>query len=288
MSRNNGLDVRRIAGFGLIELMIALVLGLLVIGAAFAVFRSNQSTFQANEGLNRIQESARVAFELMSRDLRAAGGAACSNQSLVEAVTGSETQTALFRDNPVSGSGAELTVTSGDDTAYRVTASTPSSVTLDSTQVPDARDSFKTNDWLLLCNARKTFLLQATAVTADTISFKTLPEDYDPAHDDFAPAPTVIVARLRSTRWFVGPNPRGGSSLFVSRMGGADEEVAEGVQDMAVTYLERGGSAYGNTPANWANVTAVRVNLTLAGRDVDGDALTRTVSNVVSLRSRTL
>ena len=36
------------AGFGLIELMISMVLGLLVLGAAIAVFQSNQRSFNAN------------------------------------------------------------------------------------------------------------------------------------------------------------------------------------------------------------------------------------------------
>jgi type IV pilus assembly protein PilW len=39
--------------------MISMVLGLLVLGAAIAVFQSNQRTFGANEGQNRIQEGAR-------------------------------------------------------------------------------------------------------------------------------------------------------------------------------------------------------------------------------------
>ncbi|WP_374607392.1 hypothetical protein [Thermomonas sp.] len=277
-----------VGGFGLIELMIALVLGLLVIGAAFAVFQSNQSTFRANEGLNRIQESARVVFELLSRDLRAAGGSACSNQSFVESVPGSEPKTALFRDTPVSGDGSQLTVSSGDDTAYRVTGSTSSSVTLDPAQIADARDAFKKDDWLILCNMHKTFVVQASAVSATTLSFASLPDGYDPANPDFSPPAAVSVARLRSNRWFVAPNARGGNSLFVSRLGGAGEEVADGVQDMAVTYLESGGNTYTNAPASWNNVAAVRINLVLAGRDVDGNALTRTTSNVISLRSRAL
>ena len=69
------------AGFSLIELMISMVLGLLVLGAAIAVFQSNQSTFNANEGQNRIQEGARAAYEMISRDIRAAGGTACSKQA---------------------------------------------------------------------------------------------------------------------------------------------------------------------------------------------------------------
>ena len=53
---------RHSGGFSLIELMIALVLGLLVLGAAIAVFQSNQRTFNANEGQNRIQEGARAGL----------------------------------------------------------------------------------------------------------------------------------------------------------------------------------------------------------------------------------
>jgi type IV pilus assembly protein PilW len=68
---------RRIAGLSLVELMISLVLGLLVVGGAITVFVSNSQTYRATESLGRIQESGRVAFELMARDLRESGGNAC-------------------------------------------------------------------------------------------------------------------------------------------------------------------------------------------------------------------
>lgn len=69
----------RMAGVTLIELMIALVLGLLVSAAALGVFSSNRETFRSTENMSRLQENARVAFELMSRDIREAGGIPCGN-----------------------------------------------------------------------------------------------------------------------------------------------------------------------------------------------------------------
>ena len=69
------------AGFSLIELMIALLLGLLVTAAAGGVFLSNKRVYTATETLGRIQENTRVAFELMSRDVREAGGNPCSSAS---------------------------------------------------------------------------------------------------------------------------------------------------------------------------------------------------------------
>jgi type IV pilus assembly protein PilW len=276
---------RTMGGFGLSELMIAMVLGLIVIGAAFAIFQTSQTTFRSNEGLSRIQETARAAFELMSRDIRAAGGSSCSNFSVVE---GAGAQTTRFRDSAVSGDANSLRVVSGDDTAYRVVNSTSTSVTLHADDIDLASDAFQVNDFLILCNARKTHVVQATALANRTVTFAALPGGYVPTADQYAPPAAVVLARFRDVNWFVGANTRGGSSLWVSRNGGAAEEVAEGVQNIAFTYLREGATNYVANPADWRDVIAVRITMTLQGADVDGNALTRTASNVVSMRGRTL
>ncbi|HET6805378.1 MAG TPA: prepilin-type N-terminal cleavage/methylation domain-containing protein [Frateuria sp.] len=69
---------RRGRGFSLIELMIAMVLGLVVTAGAISVFVASRRTYQANEGLSGVQENARIAFELMARDLRQAGLTGCN------------------------------------------------------------------------------------------------------------------------------------------------------------------------------------------------------------------
>ena len=98
----------------------------------------------------------------------------------------------------------------------------------------------------------------------------------------------MVVGRLRSARWYVAANGRGGNSLYVSRFGGAGEEVTDGVQSIAFSYLQQGGTSYTATPADWSSVISVRATMVLTGRDVDGKALTRNSSNIFSLRSRTL
>ena len=151
------------AGFGLIELMISMVLGLLVLGAAIAVFQSNQRTFGANEGQNRIQEGARAAYEMMSRDIRAAGGTACSKLARPDeehAYTADETNLLIA---PISGTGSEFTVLSGDDASYQVTAATTSSVTIaNPSPLPPGwklSDGFKAGEKLLLCNATLVYVV---------------------------------------------------------------------------------------------------------------------------------
>lgn len=65
---------RRQGGFSLIELMVALVLGLVLIGGVINIFVTNQQAFRTNENLARLQENARISFELTAREIRQAGG----------------------------------------------------------------------------------------------------------------------------------------------------------------------------------------------------------------------
>ncbi len=64
-------------GVSLVELMVAMLLGLLVVGAAMAVFLATKRTYVATESIGRLQETSRIAFELMARDLREAGSDEC-------------------------------------------------------------------------------------------------------------------------------------------------------------------------------------------------------------------
>lgn len=80
---------RRMQGMTLVELMIAITLGLLVMGAAIGIFISNRQVYRAAENLNRVQEGGRVSFELMARDIREAAGNPCvNNVPLVNVVNG--------------------------------------------------------------------------------------------------------------------------------------------------------------------------------------------------------
>ncbi len=65
------------SGFTLVELLISMVLSMVVIGAVIAVFIANRQSYRATEGLSRVQENVRLAFELMARDMRAAGSVPC-------------------------------------------------------------------------------------------------------------------------------------------------------------------------------------------------------------------
>lgn len=66
-------------GITLIELMIATVLGLVVVGGVTNVIVSTQHTYRANQGLAAIQENARTALELLAREIRESGSTPCGD-----------------------------------------------------------------------------------------------------------------------------------------------------------------------------------------------------------------
>ncbi|MEY4562600.1 MAG: hypothetical protein RLZZ618_1877 [Pseudomonadota bacterium] len=68
---------QRHRGFSLLEMMIAISLGLVAIAAMLSVYLSSKSAFRRTEELSSLQSSARTAFEYMGFDSRAAGMLGC-------------------------------------------------------------------------------------------------------------------------------------------------------------------------------------------------------------------
>ncbi len=60
-------------GFGLLELMISLLLGLVIIGGVVQIFSSTNQAYRTQQALSRVQESGRFALELLKPELRVAG-----------------------------------------------------------------------------------------------------------------------------------------------------------------------------------------------------------------------
>ena len=57
-------------GFSMVELMVAVVLGLLLTAAVLQTFVSLKRTYEFQEEFSRIQENGRFGIEFLSRDIR--------------------------------------------------------------------------------------------------------------------------------------------------------------------------------------------------------------------------
>jgi type IV pilus assembly protein PilW len=240
---------RHARGLSLVELMVSLVLGLLVTGAAINVFVSNRQTYRATESLGRVQENARVAFELMARDVREAGGNPCAkNLPMANAVNDGEltwwtdfgdgivgVEGAFASDNPpnrVAGTDA-VELKSGHAGAYTISgnentkANTPDAELTLSTPDHDLRKG----DILLVCDNRQASIFQMTgpATTNQEVIHSSNSGGLKPGNctkglglpvlctqngNSYPYEPNSQIVKLRAVRWYVGTNDRGGQSLY--------------------------------------------------------------------------
>lgn len=70
-----------VRGFTLLEIMVALVLGLLLSIGIVSLFLTTSRTNKLQDGLARLQENGRYAVGRIESDLRMGGAQYCSNRS---------------------------------------------------------------------------------------------------------------------------------------------------------------------------------------------------------------
>lgn len=252
MRKSAPLRPYRLRGLSLIELMIALVLGLLVVGAAIAIFLSNQQTYRATEGLARVQESVRTSFELMARDLREASGNPCVNNLALanvinssasrwytdlnnwsEIIVGYGDTEPFSNGSPPFGTAAGNRV-SGTDAIQLLSGGTK----VATIQAHDAtggkftlnRDAgYSSGEFMMACNGLQASVFQANSAGGSQVTYGTggTPGNCDGSLGLSActgatyeySVPNSVLTNLNASRWYVGYNGRdGGKSLYQSRL----------------------------------------------------------------------
>lgn len=73
------MNLSRSKGFGLVELLIAILLGTLISIAVVQVFGDNKSSYIAHEDVTRLQENGRYAIQLLTKELRIADYWGCTD-----------------------------------------------------------------------------------------------------------------------------------------------------------------------------------------------------------------
>lgn len=231
--------------------MIALVLGLLVVGAAIGIFVSNRQAFRATENLSRVQENARVAYELMAREVREAGGNPCSRSVPVVNVLNNATAWGASWSDGVRGYNdaqafsqaafgtAAATRVAGTD-AIELRSGAPGEVTVTDHKPNSAQFKVSTNnhglfdgDIVMVCDFVQASIFQITQAqnginnTVVHNSGTGTPGNCSKGlgwanpplcttnGNSYAYGPNSTIARLRVTGWYIGNNGRnGGRSLY--------------------------------------------------------------------------
>lgn len=298
----------RSGGFSLIELMIAMVLGLLVLGAAFGIFLSSKRIYQSSEGLGRMQESSQLAFEMMARDLREAGGSPCDSTLPAGNIVGTSAPPwyanwgwPLFGwessglTGQVAGTDAVRLMRTGDD-AVTTTAAGVSSFSY------TPNKTYSATDVLMICDNRAFGIFVPASPSANSVAVSSTANgcNYLPQPGTGRCAGTATqysfpqfstISSMQEVRWFVrdpDANAANGYSLYrelnartadsAQLNPSTAEEMIQGVVDMQLAYLRNGAyvtaDTLGNDIAAWGEVRAVRISLTLQETDTSSQAST--------------
>ncbi|HEX5353709.1 MAG TPA: prepilin-type N-terminal cleavage/methylation domain-containing protein [Rhodanobacteraceae bacterium] len=251
-SRRNG-SAHRCAGFTLVELMIAMLLGLIVIAGVTSVFLAGQKSYRTNNALANVQDSSRVAFELMARDIREAGFTGCGTSRIADLLNngpanGGTTWWANW-DNAVHGyaSGtADPAVTTGAAAGNRVSAATGTDslevlsanvlpvritaadpVSAEFTLNAAAPSNLEAGDVILVCDPDHVSITQTTTVNGTLVDHAasgtpgncTSELNYPVAcgandGNGYQYSNNATMGKLDAVDWYIGHNDDEGTSLY--------------------------------------------------------------------------
>jgi len=274
---------RHSCGMSLVELMLALLLGTLVVASAIGIFLANQKTMAASQGLGRMQQNMQVALELLTHDLRQAGGHPCSRHlplaniihtpasrwwtNLVSTQNSDNTWNAPWRNTLrglttaefAIGTGAGARVAGSDAIEVLATdTKTATVVSHDGTRLilNTSAHGFSSGNLLLVCEPRQASVFQGV-VSGATIThpaggmncsqYLGLPGGCNA--ELFVYAPHSQITRWNPVRWYLGHNGRGGTSLYQITLDGngqgvTRQEMVEDVSALEFRYLLAGASEY--------------------------------------------
>lgn len=274
-------------GVTLVELMVAIVVTLILLAGLIQVYLSSKQGYNAQEQLSRMQESGRLAMDLITTDLRRAGyWGGNANLSLVTGNPG-----------PIQLASHSHTCTPGSNTwgrmiVWRVAGlnqdAAPGGYTCATGHIagtdiltvryarPEVLDQAEipANDGLYLRSTMFRGRITTGALIGDSAN-EIPPEDPESAFAHLMPTVRQVV----SNAYYVGDSGRtcpGGQAIPSLRRVRLDpatgfpitEEIASGAEQLQVRYLFGGDyvDASAVTAANgWQDVQAVRVWLLVRG-----------------------
>lgn len=298
-------------GFSLVELMVSVALSLVLMAGVMSIFFSSKVTYFANEKTARLQESGRIALDLMVHDIRSSGYPGCAKQAPIstlanatdalwnyqQPILGFESSGTGTFTPALSGLGVALVpapVNESDVIVVRMllrdgralTTQTDLASTTDDLVVPGAATAPVVAGQVMMvtdCNASSIF--QASGWTAGTpngsIQHASGGSNPGNATDDlgYLYQAGARVLPLQTVIYWVGDDGTG-PSLY--RKMGADnpELLVEGIQALQIAYgqdtnADRVADTYLSaatiTGANWDNTISVSLALLARSEEVGTD-----------------
>ncbi len=276
-------------GFTLVELLVAMTVGLLISGVAAAVFITSKTTARFGDALARYQEGFRYASHILGRDMRMAGFFGC-NSGRTPLTVASGMPAELAYDTPVRGyddaSAAIAGRIAGTDViklqfgaggGYRLSSDM---ATADAAiNINALAGDFVAGDYAVIADCSNSTLFKVTGVTG---SGAPLALSHGAAGNSSASvaspyARTAEVFDFITSYYYAATSADKRHVLMRRTLRGgsaSDEEIAEGIDDLRFLY---GIDTDGDTTANkyvraadvgdWSRVLSVRVCLLTSSLD---------------------
>lgn len=278
------------AGFGLVELMIAMAIGLLLLGGIGYVYLGSSAAFRTTDNLSRIQENARYALEVMSRDIRMAGYIGCGNiaamtvktiakppvpaMSINNALIGYDNGTAWTNPSTIPRvAGDVLSVMAAFGGSASLTGNlNPSNANI---QINGNPNNFQQGDVLAVtdCANADVFKVTNSPGNSGTVTL-THGSGTNSGNRTGIYGKDAFVMRVDQYSYFIGDNAAGNRSLYRVGFNANAEELVEHVHDIQFRYgldtsVKPDGivDSYSATPGNWTQVISVTVNLLMRSPD---------------------
>jgi len=310
------------SGFTLIELMVAMLLGLVVMGGVISVFLSNQQVYRTNKAISDVQDSARVAFEMMARDIRAAGVTGCDNSGRVANVLKSTQWWANWgnavrgyaaaQSDPVAGTNRasntdSIMLLGAEASGVSVNTHTEPSGTF---TLNESTTNLQAGEIVIVCDPDHAAVMQLSNVSGTTLTHTTSGTPGNCTNDLSYPtvcsstgsyvfAANAQIARLNAAHWYVGKNANGTSLYRVAVTTGAGgaaatltSEMVRDVTGLTISYHQSSGTAFlaADQITDWSQVDAVRSTLTLISTDrragTNAKPVARSFTSTTTIRNR--
>lgn len=260
----------RSRGLSLVELMIAVTLGMIVLLAVGEVYLSSSRTYRAQDALSRLQENARYALETLSYDIRMAGQVGCSYDKSQSVNVLADTSYADIFGQPLRGikdgdavpapftavplTGDAIRTARSDEAETTIQSHVPASATFHFAEPT----TISKEDIVVVTDCNTAAVFQASnPVTPDDTLVHNTGAVVTPGNctKDLGPKPVATGAcntatekefgkgskifKMVSTLYYIAANPAGEPALYRQRLVKGvpeTEELVEGVQDMRISY----------------------------------------------------
>lgn len=238
-------------GLSLIELMVAVVLGIFITGGMIQLFVNSNQSYRVQENISRLQENGRFALDFISKDVRVADfwgclhGVAYIESNLNAGSVFDNFDRAISATNNDGLNNSDSITISGAASSGVFVVDTPASTSAD-LKVTD-NSGLLENDVVIVSDCSDGDIFQITnnpstggAAGKDEVIHNTGAVSSGPGNQD-KPLQKIYqtdaqIYKLRTVTYSILAGQNGQPALFRSVNGAANEELVEGIENMQILY----------------------------------------------------